>query len=269
MSAIRKAAPAKKTAKKAPKKKAFRPGYMGRSETQPLVLAAREAYDYQVALGNVDPGTTFDAWRREQVRTTVGRDGLSDCLHDHFRPLMGHFKALAGRDGEALGSFMSSGPASTAQDDTHETRRKLAHVILDLLGEHMRLADISAADLAAQTEDPALYPVLRSRRAAILAHPKGAFREGYLVHLARQKTRRPNLSLGSDLKAGLADRLSVDQLVQLRDTLVNRIAAREQRPESAAGRNRKQRSTGDQARRSIHELAPRFELPAPAESDPF
>ncbi len=255
-------------AKKAAKKRPYRPGYMGRSETQPLVLAAREAFDYQLALGNVDAGQSFDDWRRAQVMQIVSRKGLSDCLHEHFKPLMGQFKLLAGRDGDALESFLSTGPASdtAAQGDDHEARRQLAHVIMEILGDHMRLADISAADLAARTEDTKLYDTLRARRAAILANPKGAYREGYLVHLVKQKTSRPDLTLGRDLKAGLAERCTVAQLTQLRDTLVNRIAVREDRPESKDGRNRKRRTKEDQARRSIHELAPRFELP---EADPF
>ncbi len=254
-----KPAAAKKAAKKTAKKKAYRPGYMCRKETQPLILAALEAYNYQHALGNVDAGQSFDAWRRDQVMKTVNRKGLSDCLHDHFKPLMGHFKTLAGRDVEALESFLATGPASdTAADgDDHERRRQLAHVILEILAEHVRLADISAQDLAEQTEDTKVYQVLQARRAAIRSHPRGAYREGYVVHLAKQKTSRPDLSLGRDLKAGLAERCTVDQLTQLRDTLVNRIAVREDRPESKEGRNRKRRTSEEKARLSPDELAPR------------
>lgn len=262
---------AKKPAKKTAGKKSWFPGKMGKREIQPLVMAAREAYDYQNALGNLDPGQTFDAWRRDQVKSKVGRDGLSACAHDDFKPLMGHFQLLAGRDGEAFESFLSTGPAAdtAAHGDDHERRRQLAHGIMEILTEHIRLADISAADLAAQTPDTDEYQKLRSRRAAILAHPRGAIRDGYIVYLAKQKTSRPDLTLGHDIQAGLADRCTVAQLTQLRDTLANRIAVREDRPESEGGRNRKRRSGGDQARRSIHELAPRFELPERADPDPF
>jgi hypothetical protein len=262
---------AKKPAKKTTGKKAWFPGKMGKREIQPLVMAAREAYDYQSALGNIDPGHTFDAWRRDQVKSKVGRAGLTECSHDDFKPLMGHFQLLAGRDADALASFLSTGPATdtASPGDDLERRRQLAHGIMQILAEHIALADISAADLAAKTPDTAEYQKLRARRAAILAHKDGAIREGYIVHLAKQKTRRPDLTLGRDIQAGLADRCTVDQLAQLRDTLVNRIAVREDRPESEAGRNRKRRTTGDQARRSIHELAPRFDLPESAEPDPF
>ncbi len=259
---------AKKAAKKTAGKKAWFPGKMGKREIQPLVMAAREGYDYQNALGNIDPGQTFDAWRRDQVMNTVGRKGLSDCQHDHYKPLMAHFQVLAGRDGEALESFLATGPATdtAAEGDDHERRRQLAHVIFEILAEHMRLADISAQDLAEQTDDTALYQVLRARRAAILAHPRGAYREGYVVHLAKQKTSRPELTLGRDLKAGLAERCTVAQLTQLRDTLVNRIAVREDRPESKEGRNRKRRSQEEKARLDPGELAPRFEV---EDADPF
>jgi hypothetical protein len=264
--ATKKKAPA---ARKPAAKRSYRPGYMGRKEIQPLVLAAREAFDYQAALGNIDPGVSFDTWRRDQVLQTVNRKGLSDCLHDHFRPLMGHFKLLAGRDADALESFLSTGPTAdhSAPGDDHETRRQLAHQILEALAAHIRLADISAVDLAAETPDTDTYQTLRARRAAILAHPQGALREGYLVHLARQKTRRPSLHLGPDLQAGLADRCTADQLAQIRSTLINRIAVREDRPPSEGGRNRKQRAAaGDHSRRSIHDLAPRIAAP---ENDPF
>jgi DNA-binding transcriptional ArsR family regulator len=260
---------AKKSARKAPRR-LYRPGAMGRKEIQPLVLAAREAFDYQGALGNIDPGVAFDDWRRDQVKQAVGRAGLTDCVHDDFRPLMAHFKLLAGRDGEALESFLATGPATdhAAAGDDHETRRQLAHQIMQILGEHVRLADISAVDLAAQTPDTALYQTLRARRAAILAHPQGALREGYLVHLARQKTRRPDLRLGTDIEAGLADRCTADQLAQIRNTLVNRIAVREDRPESEGGRNRGRRASAglSSAPRSIHEIGSRIE---PAGDDPF
>lgn len=260
--------PARKSAAKKAAKKPWFKGKMGRSETTPLLLASLEAYNYQDALGNIPPGQKFDAWRREQVMAKVGRNGLSDCAHDHYRPLMGHFKILAGRDGEAFQDLITTGPASdnAAEGDDHESRRNLAHVILEILAEHMRLADISAQDLAAQTENTLEYQKLRARRAAIQAHPKGAFREGYIVRLARDITRKPDLNLGRDLKAGLADRCAVDHLTRIRDTLVNRIAVREDRPESEQGRNRKRRSAAEKARLDPGGLTPRFDLP---DGDPF
>jgi hypothetical protein len=257
-------AAAKKAAKKKPRRAWF-PGKMGRSEIQPLVLAAREAYDYQEALGNIDAGQSFDDWRRAQVLAKVGRSGLSECVHDDYQPLMGHFQVLAGRDGDALESFLSTGPATKAEGDDHEERRRLAHVIMETLAAHIWLAEVGAQELAEKTENTIVYQGLRRRREAIRGHKDGAIREGYLVWLVRQKTRRPDLTLGKDLKAGLADRCTVPQLVQIRDTLVNRIAVREGREDK--GRNKKQKSKEETARRSPHELAPRFDLPD--DLDPF
>ena len=55
----------------------------------------------------------------------------------------------------------------------------------------------------------------------------GPITVGYLIWLTRQKTRRPDLLLGSDWQAGLVDRCTAAQLTQIRVTLINRIAARE------------------------------------------
>lgn len=204
----------------------FKSGLMTRKETLPLVMAAREAFAYQVELGNVAEGLKFDSWRHDQVKAITGNDGLTSCHHDDFRPLMAHFKILAGKDASAYQQLITTGPASDQDGDTHELRRNLAHDILAKLADHIFIADHPVAEsLATLTH----LPETRIRRAveAIQAHPKGALREGYLIHLARQKTSRPGLALGPDLKAGLADRLTVEHLLQVRDTLVNRISTRE------------------------------------------
>jgi len=230
------------------------PGKMGKNEIQPLIMAAREAFAYQESLGNIDSGVTFDTWRRDQVMAAVGREGLSKCHHDDYRPLMGHFQVLAGRDAEAFQSFVTTGNASRAAHDTHETRRKLAHAILEVLSQHIWLADVSAVDLATSTNDTRSYNLLQRRRACIRAHKDGAIREGYVVWLVRQKTCRPGLTLGSDLQAGLADRCTVDQLTQIRDTLINRIAAREGREDR--GRNKGQKSRLDRPDDDHHTARP-------------
>jgi len=248
----------KTAAKKAPKR-AVKRGYMGRTETVPLAIAAREAFDYQRHLGNLDDQADFKAWRHEQVRACVSRDGLTDCLHEHFKPLLAHFQTLAGKDAEAFANSMQTGPASSRPGDDHEQRRILAHQIMERLAAHIWLADISAQDLAEQTEDTSVYQDLRRRREAIRSHPDGALREGYVVSIVRQKTRRRDLNLGRDLRTSLPDRCTVDQLTQIRDTIINRIAAREGITD--CGRNKTQKSPAAKAARSPHDLAPRFDLP--------
>jgi hypothetical protein len=90
----------------------------------------------------------------------------------------------------------------------------------------------------------------------------GPLREGYLTALAKGKISRPNLDLGKDIYAGLAERCTLKQLTDLLATLVNRINAREGIG-SAAKRNKKQKSPAEKKRRSRHEID------APPVHDPF
>ncbi|MEM1083267.1 MAG: hypothetical protein AAGI48_04030 [Verrucomicrobiota bacterium] len=246
----------RKTASKGSNYRRFRDGLMGKRETVPLAMTARRAFAYQGELGNIPEGVKFDDWRRDQVHEVTGNHGLTKCHHDDYKPLMGHFLTLAGEDASAFEEFMRTGPASAAKDDTHELRRQLAHDIIQRLTDHLYIADHTLdeilQDFKAQWEkespdtpypgpEPRYWSRLRLRKAHIAEHPDKAIREGYLVHLVRQKTGRPNLTLGDDLKTGLADRCTVEQLLQIRDTLSNRIAAREGAEDR--GRNSKQRKS--------------------------
>ena len=210
-------------------------GNISPAEIKPLILEAKAAFAAQVELANIDPATNFDEWRAVEVEKAVpGRHGISELDSDQFSDAMAHFAELAGHDELALKHRLKSGRVKDhgPEGDTHEKRRQLAHLVMQNLRDHIALAEISIYDLAANTEDTAKYQQLQAARAAILAHPKGAIREGFVVFLARQKTKRPNLTLGSDLEAGLADRLDVPQLLQLLSTLRNRIATREGRADA-------------------------------------
>jgi hypothetical protein len=210
-------------------------GNISPAEIKPLILEAKAAFAAQVELANIDPATNFDQWRAVEVEKAVpGRHGLSQLDSDHFNEVMAHFAELAGHDELALKHRLKSGQVKDhgPEGDTHEKRRQLSHLIVQNLRDHIALAEISAYDLAAQTEDTAKYQQLQAARAAIHAHKSGAIREGLVVFLARQKTKRPALTLGSDLEAGLADRLDVSQLLQLLATLRNRIATREGRADA-------------------------------------
>lgn len=140
----------------------------------------------------------------------VGKDGLTACNHGDYKPLLAHFQTLAGDDAAAFRTQMQTGKPTdhAAPGDTHEARRNLAHEIAKLLAAHMSQG--------------------------------GRLGVGYIVTLARGKTRRPDLTLGRDWQAGLADRCTVDHLTQIRDTLINRIAAVEGTG-SPANRNKSQR----------------------------
>lgn len=231
-------------------------GNMKPTEIKPLVFAARRAYERQAAAGLVD-SISFDEWRKAQVMECVSKAGLSACNHEDFRPLMAHFQILAGEDAAAFQNLMKSGSASDHAEpgDTREARRQLAHGIAEILAAHIHLAESTIDQLVAESvqewdrsnpgidypgPDPEWISGLRSRKASIDAHGKGPITVGYLIYIVRQKTRRPDLSLGRDWQAGLAERCTVRQLTELRSTLVNRINALEGLG-SIATRNKSQR----------------------------
>jgi hypothetical protein len=187
-----------------------RTGDMKPAEIRPLIMAARAAYDHQEQLGLTD-GLDFNTWRHDQVMAAVGQPGLTSCNHADYRPLMAHFKILSGDDAGAFQDLMHTGPARGHAEpgDTHEERRIVAHHIAQAIREHQAAG--------------------------------GTIGIGYVVAIARHKTRRPNLTLNNDIAAALADRCTVNQLRQIRATVVNRIAAAEGRGDTKA-RNRSQAS---------------------------
>lgn len=214
-------------------------GNMKPAEIKPLVIAARKAFDVQTEAGLVDDGETFDSWRHRQCMAAVGKPGITACLHDDFRPLLGHFQTLAGDDGSAFASLMKSGRPTdhAAPGDTHEARRNLAHQIAEALAAHAYLA----------TADPASLDADQCARRAAIDAKGNSVGVGYLVSIVRQKTRRPDLHLGTEWQAGLADRCTARQLTEIRSTIVNRIAATEGTG-STRNRNKSQRQqTGDRA----------------------
>lgn len=247
-------------------------GNLTKAEIMPLVMAARTAFDFQSRLGNVDD-QDFNAWRHAQCMAAVGKSGITACSHDHYRPLMAHFQILAGRDEKAFQNLTTTGQASKQEGDTHEARRQLAHLILEKLSDHTTLADKPWPEYLAEWQAteaaawafhfpeepfPGVDPVEARRayqRREEIAKNGGPIREGYLVYLIRQKTRRPDLHLGKDLPAALADRCTVSQLTQIRDTLVNRIAAKEDTGDRHQ-RNKSQKSRRAKAARSPKNLDP-------------
>jgi hypothetical protein len=253
-------------------------GNMKPAEITPLVIAARKAFDAQDRAGLVDftgsDAARFKAWRHQQVMLKVGRDGLTACNHDDYGPLLSHFQILAGDDAAAYRTLMKTGAPTdhAAPGDTHEARRILVHQIADALTAHHHLATApepqllqECVDLLANyhpgvpwesTSGPAAFEKLLARKAAIAAKGKGPISVGYVVYLTRQKTRRPDLTLGKDWQAGLADRCTARQLTQIRDTVINRIAAVEGTG-AAKARNKSQRGRKAAAARSPKTLAPR------------
>jgi len=205
-------------------------GNMKPTEIKPLVMAARKAFDRQSACGLVD-GESFDTWRHQQCMAAVGKSGITACNHGDFKPLLAHFQILAGDDSAAFRSLIKTGSSTdhAAPGDTHEARRQIAHSIAARLTEHLHLAATDREQLLAEAihENTSAddFNILMARKAAIDAKGKGPLTIGYLIYLVRQKTRRPDLNLGRDWQAGLAERCTVSQLDQIRSTLINRIAA--------------------------------------------
>jgi len=235
----------KSTAKKTTRKAAAKPvkprGNISPEEIQPLIMAAREAYTVQ------DPGITFDAWRAEEVMAAVGRPGLTACDHNHFCDLMGHFKTAAGKDDEALTWYLKG---------STDSARQIAWSIANTLTAHLTLAHSTVDALTASTHPRKLKRQLEARE-SIRDHSEGPLSFDYLLSIVRDKTRRPNLTLDSDLASALADRCTAGQLTQIRFTLVNRISEREGRG-TATDRNRSQVTESAKASRSPDVVTPRF-----------
>jgi len=224
-------------------------GNMKPGEIQALAITARQAFDFQRELGNLDDGVAFDAWRREQVQEAVGKPGLSACNHGDFLPVRAHFALLAGRDEKALDDLMRSGQVKDhgAPDDTHEGRRNVVHLIREAVGFHVILAESSEGEVSAK--DLAAWKALR-------ADPKGPIREGYVIFVAKTKFKVQARSIDD-----LSERLTVAQLKQLHFTIVNRINAKEGRGEKHE-RNKSQASAkrAEMRARALGEIgpAPRF-----------
>ena len=174
-------------------------GSLTRPETTKLLMQAQEAFHYQTVLGNIEPGDTFDAWRRDQVMDSVGRSGISKIGRSHWRTVYAHFLTLAGRDDEALAALLATGPKrdNGNPDDNHETSEALVATIREALTIHSR----------------ASLP-----NGATHIHP------GWLIACARQRTGKATLTLDT-----MAVRLDPATLVGLLSHLRNHIARREGR----------------------------------------
>ena len=174
-------------------------GSLTRPETTKLVMQAQEAFCYQTVLGNIEPGDTFDSWRRDQVMDSVGRPGISKIGRGHWRTVYAHFLTLAGRDDDALAALLTTGSKRDHgdPDDNHETSEALVAKIREALTIHSR------ASL-----------------------PNGAthIHAGWMIACARQRTGKATLTLDT-----MAERLDPVTLVGLLSHLRNHIARREGR----------------------------------------
>lgn len=185
-----------------PGRKKGTPGEDGRltgPETTNLVLQAKEAFHYQIALGKIEPGTDVNDWRRDQVMDCVGKAGTSKLIRSDWRPVMAHFLTLSGREDEALEVLSRTGlksyrPADGA--DTWETCETYVELIRQALDDHSRAFIV----------------------------PFRYIEAGWLIAAARQRTGKPTLTM-----ATFAERLDPKTLHGLLSHLRNHIAVREGR----------------------------------------
>lgn len=222
-------------------------GNMKPAEIKPLVILARQAFDFQRDLGNLDDATKFDAWRRDEVMKAVEKPGLSACDHADFRPVRAHFALLCGKDEAALDDLLSSGKTRdhAAPDDTWENRRNVVHLIREAIGFHVIFAETSEAEIVEKQHKELGH--WRSIQAN-----GGPIREGYALAVARKKH---NLAIRSIDE--LTDKLTHRQLEQLHYTITNRIAAKEGRG-NKANRNKSQDKTrrAEMRARALGEIGP-------------
>lgn len=178
-------------------------GRLTREETTPLILQAREAFDYQSVLGRVEPGAKFDDWRRDQVMNAVGKPGISKIIRDEWRTVMAHFLILSGREDQAFTLLQKTGTKSyrpASPSDTWESSESYLSLIRQALAKH------------------AIFPAERLRGG------KGHIHSGWLLSAARQRTGKPTLTLET-----LAERLDPETLAGLLSHLQSHINLREGR----------------------------------------
>jgi hypothetical protein len=177
-------------------------GSLSRPETTKLVMQAQEAFHYQTVLHNIEPGTKFDDWRRDQVMACVGLPGISKIGRSHFRAVLAHFLALSGRDDEAFELLNRTGKKRDHGNpaDTHESAEAIV--------SHIRLA-------------------LDNHAKAVVTDPKGHIHTGWFLACARQRTGKPTLTM-----ATLAERLDPVTLTGLLSHLRNHISRREGREDT-------------------------------------
>lgn len=212
----------KKTANKSSAKRLQKTGTPGASgnlttpEKQRLVLQAKEAWGYQLALKAIPAATPFDAFRSAQVEAAVGISGISKLNRSHWRTVSAHFLTLAGREDEAFQLLNKNGDKTyrgTTPGDTWETAEAYVHQIRQAITLH---------------------------RGADLAPGKTRIETGWFLHAARQRTSKPTLTMDT-----LAERLDPRDLHGLLSHLRNHIARREGREDPGRRSLRKYPSKPD------------------------
>jgi hypothetical protein len=172
-------------------------GNLTNPEKQKLVLQAKEAWGYQIAVKAIPTNTPFDEFRSAQVAAAVGLSGISKLNRSHWRTVSAHFLTLAGREDEAFDLLQKTGEKTyrgTKPGNTWETAEKYVSHIRKALADHLAFN-----------------------------HPR-PIETGWFLHAARQRTGKPGLTMET-----LAERLDPQTLHGLLSHLRNHIALREGR----------------------------------------
>lgn len=168
------------------------PGTLSAGEVRKLVLQAKDAFAHQLAQGRVEPGQSFDDWRREQVADVAGVDGVSKLSRSQFRTVLAHFLTLTGKDAEAYqlltktGLKRDRGPAG----ETYESAEALVFRIREALAAHANIP-----------EDQLCGPRIT---------------EAWLLAAAQQRTGKPSLTMDT-MAARLDNRTLVGLLSHVRN----------------------------------------------------
>lgn len=175
-------------------------GKLTREETQNLLMQARDAFAHQKTLNQVEPGITFDEWRRDMVMDRVGKSGISQINRSEWRTVKAWFLELSGHEDKAFTLLLKTGKKTdhpTDPNDTFETAETYVSLIQSTLIEHARVT---------------------------ITHPKGHLKIGWFLAAARQRTGKPTLIIDT-----LAARLDPITLHGLLCHLRNHISTREGR----------------------------------------
>ncbi len=185
-------------------------GNLSNEEKTKLLLQAKEAWNYQIVAKCIPATTNFDEFRREQVQACVGLSGISKLNRSHWRTVSAHFLTLASCEDEAFELLNRTGEKTyrgSKQGDTWETAEVYVHQIQQALADHST---------------------------ATLAIGMTRIEAAWFLHAARQRTRKPSLTMET-----LAERLDPQTLLGLLSHLRNHISRREGRevPELRSKRN--------------------------------
>lgn len=132
-----------------------------------IAIEAKKAYEIHLRSGLIDHSMTADEFRRVECWKAAKVEGASKAKQSHYATLMGHFLSLQGRAAEAFKYHLRAGRETEV--DAPQTAWHLTKAAASL-----------GKALAKKKRCGAMTPELAGR--------------AYLLGIARDKLRRPNLT---------------------------------------------------------------------------